>query len=238
VDPPGADPCTSSDRAAPTLAVTLPGSRLASERGRSRTMLVSWRGDDGAGAGVSHYSAEVRELGSGVGGAEDGPGDWRLLRPRTTVPALHFRGASGGAYQFRIAAVDRAANRAAVETEPLLLPVDDRDRGLWRFSRRGWTRVRSESAWGGTVMRARAPGATARLRFSGRSAALIGRRVRRGGRLRVSVAGRSRVLALRGRSGPRALLWRSRRLADGPHVLRVRSLGGGPVVLDAVAPQP
>jgi hypothetical protein len=238
VDPPGADPCTSADRSAPSLAVTLPGARLASERGRSRTMLVSWQADDGSGAGVSHYSVEVREVGSGLGSAAIAPGAWRTLYPRTTVPSVHFRGESGHAYQFRIGATDRAANRASVETDALLLPVDDRDRGLWRFSRRGWKRVRSESAWGGTVMRAPGAGATARLRFEGRSVALVGRRVPSGGRLRVTVAGRSRVLRLRGRSGPRALLWQSRRLADGPHVLRIRSLGGGRAVLDAVAPQP
>jgi hypothetical protein len=201
-------------------------------------MLVSWQADDAAGAGVSHYSVEAREAASALGAAQAAPGDWRVLAPRTTVPSAHFRGKSGHAYQFRIGVVDRAANRASVETDPLLLPVDDRDRGLWRFSRRGWKRVRSESAWGQTVMRAAGAGATATLRFEGRSVALIGRRLRGAGRLRVTVGGRSRVLRLRGRSGARALLWQSRRLADGPHVLRVSSLGGGPVVLDAVAPRP
>jgi hypothetical protein len=237
VDPPGADPCSSADKLAPKLDVTLPGKRLASERGRSRTMLVSWQADDGEGAGVSHYSVEVREVASGVNAAKLEPGPWRTLAPRTTLPRAHFRGGSGKAYQFRIGAVDRAANRTAVETDPIVLPVDDRDRDLWRFSR-GWKRLRRETAWGRTVMTTERAGASAKLRFEGRSVALIGRRLARGGRLRVSLDGKSRTLRLRGRSGPRTVLWQGTRRADGEHVLRIRSLGGGPVLVDAVAPQP
>jgi hypothetical protein len=237
VDPPEADPCSSSDKAAPSLNILLPGRRLASERGRSRTMLVSWQADDASGAGVAYYSVEVREVADAVGADKLEPEAWRTLQSRTTLPRAHFRGGPGRAYQFRIGAVDRAANRATVETDPLLLPVDDRDRGLWRFSR-GWTRVRSDSAWGGSVIRAKGAGASATLRFTGRSVALIGRKLPKGGRLRVSVEGKSRTLRLRGRSGPRQVLWQSRRFADGEHVLRVRLRGGGPVELDAVAPQP
>lgn len=237
VDPPEADPCSSTDKEAPSLDIVLPGDRLASERGRSRTMLVSWQADDASGAGVAYYSVEVREVASGVDAAKLEPGPWRTLQSRTTLPRAHFRGGSGKGYQFRIGAVDRAANRATVETDPLLLPVDDRDRGLWRFSP-GWTRIRRESAWGGTVVRAKGDGAAATLRFTGRSVALIGRKLPKGGRLRVKVEGKSRTLMLRGRSGPRQVLWQSRRFADGEHVLRIRSRGGGPVELDAVAPQP
>jgi hypothetical protein len=244
VDPPGADPCTSGDRSAPSLDVRLPGRRLASERGRSRTVLVAWQADDAAGAGVSHYAVDVREVarGAGAGGRRAGagkvaPGEWRSIVERTALTGVHFRGDSGTAYQFRVTAVDRATNRASVETDPLVLPVDDRDRGLWRFSR-GWRRLRRNAAWGRTVMRAERAGASATLRFSGRRVALVGRELRRGGRVRVSVEGRSRVLRLRGRPRDRSVLWTSRRLGDGPHVLRVRYLGGGPVDLDAVAPLP
>jgi hypothetical protein len=237
VDPPEAAPCTSTDKAAPKLDLSLPGERLASERGRSRTMLVSWQADDAAGAGVSHYSVEVRRVASGVPSAKLQPGDWRTLASHTTLPRAHFRGGSGRAYQFRIAAVDRATNRTTVETDPIVVPIDDRDRGLWRFSR-GWTRARRESAWGGSVVTARRAGLSARLRFEGRSVALIGRRLAKGGRLRVRLDGKVRVLSLRGRTGPRTVVWQSRRLDDGEHLLRVRSLGGGPVQLDAVAPQP
>ena len=64
VDPAEADPCSSSDRAAPSVQWRLPG-RLASEGGRSRTILVSWQAGDGSGSGVAYYSVEVRELPTG-----------------------------------------------------------------------------------------------------------------------------------------------------------------------------
>lgn len=238
VDPPGADPCTSGDRTAPrVLEVDLPGRELVSERGRSRTMVISWQADDGAGAGVAYYAAEVREVGSGVRASQVQPGEWRSISARTATPSVRFRGESGKAYQFRVTAVDRATNRGTAESHSILVPVDDRDRRLLRFSR-GWTRTPREPAWGETVRRTSGAGATATLRFQGRRVSLISRRLRKGGRVRVTVGGRSKVINLRGRSAFRQVLWTSRRMRDGAHVLRIRSLGGGPVEIDAVAPRP
>jgi hypothetical protein len=68
--------------------------------------------------------------------------------------------------------------------------------------------------------------------------ALIGRKLAKGGRLRVTVDGTSRTLRLRGRTRHRSVLWVSRKLRPGRHALRLRSLGGGPVEIDAVAPSP
>jgi hypothetical protein len=234
VDPPGADPCTSTDKTAPTVAASLPGRKLASERGHSRTMLISWQASDPAGAGVAYYSVDVRELSDGVGTAQ--ASDWKPLVEHTVLTGVHFRGDSGSAYEFRITAVDRAANRTSVVTDPVVLPVDDRDGGLWKLS--GWKRRHSASAWGSTVVRAKKAGATGALRFRGRSVSLIGRRLPNGGRLRVTLDGKSRTLRLRGHSRPRALLWTSPRLKAGSHLLRLRTLGGGAVELDAVAPRP
>jgi hypothetical protein len=234
-DPPEADPCSSSDRTAPSVQWRLPG-RLASEGGRSRTVLLSWQADDANGSGVAHYSVEVRELADGAGPSQAAT-EWRSLLDRAPVNGLHFRGEAGDAYQFRITAADRAANRATVETDPLVIPVDDRSRRLWRFSK-GWKRVRSQAAWGRTVIRAKRAGATARLRFRGTQVALIGRKLPKGGRLRVTLDGRSKVLRVRGRTGHRSVLWTSRRLAAGGHSLAIRTLGRGTVELDAVAPLP
>jgi Fibronectin type III domain len=235
VDPPGADPCTSGDKAAPrVLAVDLPGKQLASERGRSRTMVVSWQADDGDGAGVAYYSVDVREVASGVRASQ---ADWRPVTERTATPSARFRGEPGKAYRFRVTAVDRATNRGTAESATIVVPVDDRDRKLLRFSR-GWKRTPRESAWGETVRRTTEAGRTATLRFEGRRVSLISRRMPKGGRLRVTVGGRSKVVSLRGRSKSRQVLWTSRRMRGGAHVLRIRSLGGGPVEVDAVAPRP
>jgi hypothetical protein len=235
VDPPEADPCSSSDAAGPTMAWRLPG-RLASDGGRSRTILVSWQADDGAGSGVAHSSVEVRKVADGTG-ADQAEAAWRSLLDKAPVGALHFRGEAGDAYRFRITAADRAANSTTVETDMVVIPVDDRSRRLWRFSR-GWGRMRAEQAWGRTVMRASKSGPAARFGFRGTRVALIGRKLANGGRLRVTVDGRSKVLRLRGRSAHRSVLWTSRRLGSGGHSLMVRSLGGGTVELDAVAPLP
>jgi hypothetical protein len=68
--------------------------------------------------------------------------------------------------------------------------------------------------------------------------ALIGRKLARGGRLRVTLDGRSRVLRARGRSAHRSVLWTSRRVQPGDHSLGIRTLGRRTVELDAVAPLP
>jgi hypothetical protein len=240
-DPAGADPCSSSDDVPPTVESgfgaddpALPGRHLASRQGRSRTIVVSWAGQDGAGSGVANYTVEVSKANDGAGASQD---DWRTLVDRTGTNALHFRGDSGDAYRFRITARDRALNSSTIVTKPMLIPVDDRDRDLFRLSR-GWKRVRAENAWGRTVVRARHAGARGRVRFRGAQVALIGRKLPNGGRLRVTLGRRSKVLRLRGRGLHRSVLWVSGRTASGTHVLRFRSLGGGPVELDAVAPSP
>jgi hypothetical protein len=242
-DPAGAAPCTSTDTTAPVVASgfgasdpDLPGRTLASRSSRSRTIGVSWGAQDDAGSGVAYYSVEVSEAGDGAGASQAEP-EWRTLLDKAPTNGLHFRGESGDAYRFRITATDRALNSASVVTDPVLIPVDDRDRGLLRLSR-GWERTRATLAWGRTVVRAKRAGATGRMRFRGTQVALVGRKVAKGGRLRVTVDGKSRTLRLRGRTGHRAVLWVSRQLASGAHVLRLRSLGGGPVELDAVAPSP
>jgi hypothetical protein len=242
-DPAGAAPCTSSDTTPPSVESGfgaddpyLPGRRLASRKGRSRTIVVSWGGQDGSGSGVAYYSVEVSKAGDGAGASQAEP-EWRTLLDKAPTNGLHFRGESGDAYRFRITATDRALNSASIVTVPVLIPVDDRDRGLLQLSR-GWNRTRAANAWGRTVVRAKRAGATARMRFRGTQVALIGRKLARGGQLRVTIDGRSRTLRVRGRTPHRSVLWVSRRLGSGSHVLRLRSLGGGPVELDAVAPSP
>ena len=243
VDPPGAAECTSGDKSAPALSSgfgagdpALPGRHLASRDSRSRTILVSWAGQDGDGSGVSTYTVEVTEAHRGVRSSQSEP-DWRTLLDQAPVNGLHFRGDRGAAYRFRITATDRALNSTTITTDPVLIPVDDRDRRILRLSKR-WKRMAAAAAWGRKVARATRAGATARMRFTGTQIALIGRELPRGGRLRVTVDGTTRTIRARGRSRHRSVLWVSRRLEPGAHTLRLRTLGGGPVELDAVAPSP
>jgi len=238
VDPAGALACSSTDTSGPAITFGAAGGQrggLASTRGRSRTMLISWAGDDATGSGVSHYKAEVSQLSDG---AEASQGSWRTLIDRTTVNGVHFRGEAGDAYQFRITATDRALNETTITTDPVIVPVDDRSQRLLRFSKRNWKRVKIAAAWGGTVVRPKEAGANARLRFRGTGLSLVGRKLPKGGRLRVTLDGRRTTVRLRGRSTHRSVLWTSRKLDPGAHTLVLRTLGGGPVELDAVAPLP
>jgi hypothetical protein len=120
----------------------------------------------------------------------------------------------------------------------VIVPVDDRSQKLWRFSKKDWKRIRSANAWGRTVVRAAGAGATARLRFRGTRVALVGRKLPQGGRLQATLDGRRTTIRLRGRSGHRSVVWTSGALEAGSHELVLRTLGGGVVELDAVAPTP
>ncbi len=129
------------------------------------------------------------------------------LVARTALTRVDFRGTPGASYKFRVTAFDRATNRASFESGVISIPVDDRDSAL-KLSR-GWKRLKRENAWGRTVIRSRVKGAGALLRFSGRRIALIGRKLPKGGRLKVSVDGKTRVLSMRGK--PRSGQWCSPR---------------------------
>ena len=97
--------------------------------------------------GVSYYSVDVREVAERRTGEQDRAGRVEVDRGSHHAHRGSTSAATRAAYQFRITAVDRAANRTSVETDPLVLPVDDRDRGLLRFSR-GWKRIKRQAAWG------------------------------------------------------------------------------------------
>jgi hypothetical protein len=233
-DPAGAEPCTSFDSSAPRVRLSLPGD-FASDGSRSRTFAIDWLGDDGAaGSGVTTYDVQVRETGDGVGAAAD---SWTTLADDTVLTRAHYRGAPGDAYEFRVSGLDRAGNRSRFAIGQVIVPIDDRDGRFLNLSR-GWKRLTRKAAWGRRVIRSRRRGARLGMRFNGRAVALIGRRLPRGGRLRVSVDGHRKVLRLRGRSRFRTVLFRSARRATGTHTLRMRVLRGGPVEIDAIAPIP
>jgi hypothetical protein len=233
VDPAGAPPCTSTDKAAPRIHVVLPGS-FASDSSRSRTILLSWQGDDRAsGSGVQSYDLQVRRVRPGEAAAQG----WRTLLSHSTHTRQHFRGRAGAAYQFRVTARDRAGNSDDAASSAVVIPIDDRSRRRLHLSH-GWRRLHRSQAWGRFVVRSRKRGASGRMRFRGSRVALIGRRLSKGGRLRVRVDGRAKTVRLRGKPRFRQVLFLSRRLSPGRHRLGFRAVGGGPVELDAVAQVP
>jgi hypothetical protein len=197
---------------------------VASDRFRSRRVRLSWRADDGErGSGITSYRVERRELGTSA---------WIPIAGKTDLTRASYRGGAGRAYAFRVSAVDRANNRGTSDSERLAIPVDDRDKGLFKFSR-GWKRLKRKGAWGGTVRRSSRAHASARIRVGPGRVVVVGRKLRKGGKLRVTVRGRSKVVRLRGKGRFRAHLFKSRPLPEGTHLMRLKALGS--VEIDAVA---
>lgn len=158
---------------------------------------------------------------------------WRLIGSDKVRRSALFTGRPGETYRFRLRARDSLGNRSPYSFGTTTVPRDDRSPRL-RFSS-GWSKVRSTGAYERTLSRARAPGASASLLFRGGRLGLIARRAPRGGRLRVEIAGRAKIVSLRGKRRGRAVVFRSSLLRPGVYRPRLVALGGGPVDLDAVA---
>jgi len=236
VDPAGAPACTSGDKSTPSIELLAAGAAggYASDRFTSRNIEISWQGDDGTGSGVSAYDVDVRQTGSAV---SPSGGDWTSLLKNTTKVSTRFRGRPGRRYEFRVTAIDRAGNRKSATGNDLLIPIDDRDRSLVRFSK-SWKRLKRSGAWGGTVVRSTRRNAAALLRFRGRRVAIIGRKLPKGGKLRAQIDRGKRTVSVRGRARHRRVLFTSKALRPGVHRVVVTAVGGGPVELDAVGAQP
>jgi hypothetical protein len=227
VDPPLVEACTSTDRAAPSVRLDAPA--LASDASRFGRIPLSWQGDDGTtGSGVRRYRVEVRRA--------DRNGPWRPLATDVPTTKLRVRGGREAAYDFRVRAFDRAGNASRPASASTLVPVDDLSSRL-RFSE-GWRTLKRQGAYQLTTSRSTEEGAVARFRFAGTRVALVTRKLKFGGRMRVTVDGRSETLNLRGRSRFRRVVFRSRRLRDRRHRLRVVALDDRPVEVDAIAVRP
>jgi hypothetical protein len=106
-----------------------------------------------------------------------------------------------------------------------------------QFSR-GWKRLKRDGAYGDFVRRSSKRGQTVTATVDGgQRVALIGRKLRRGGKLRVIVGGQNRLIRLRGTPRFRDVLWVSEPLPPGEQTLRLRS-GRNPSEIDAVAVHP
>ena len=227
VDPPQADPCSTGDKTPPGVRLDVPG--IASSLSRFGSVRASWQGDDGAGSGIRRYRVQYRRA--------DGRGSaWKPLENDTAVTQGAFRGSQGAAYQVRVQAFDKASNASVQQQALSLVPLDDLSNRV--SLSRGWRQLRRQGAYQRSVSRSSARGAKAGLRFEGSRIALVTRKLPKGGRVRVSVDGRSKVISLRGKSSFRQVLYRSRKLGGGPHRLAVTALSSRPTEIDAVAIRP
>mgnify|MGYP001095577648 CR=1 FL=1 len=228
VDPPLADPCSSGDKTAPTAVLEAPA--ISSSTARFDWVRLSWLGDDGDGSGIRRYTVQQRRI-----DRPDQP--WRAVVTDSALTEKRFRGREGGAYEVRVQAFDRASNGSSWVTATTLVPFDNLSARV-RFSKRGWKALRRHGAFKRSVHRAVRRGASARLRFTGTKATLVTRALPRGGRVRISAGGESRVVSLKGRGRFRTKLVATPELDAGSHVLRITSLGRAPVEVDAIAIHP
>ncbi|HEX2161417.1 MAG TPA: hypothetical protein VHF88_06315, partial [Thermoleophilaceae bacterium] len=143
----------------------------------------------------------------------------------------------GTTYEFRVAAIDRAGNFSPYATGTSTVPVDNLANRV-RFSKDGWKTLRRHGAFKLSVARATRKGASASLRFTGTGATIVTRKLPKGGRLRVTLDGESKVVRLKGRGRFRRTLVETPSVAAGQHRLRVTSLGRAPVEIDAIAVKP
>ena len=194
----------------------------ASDQSRSTRFRISWTG---AGSDVAEYRLEVRRN-------TNVATRWRVVTAGTTRTSTTFRGRPGIAYQFRLRARDRSGNSSGYVYDETIVPLDDRSRRI-AFGP-GWRRIERRGAYGRTIARARRAGLEARVRFRGSRVALIARRSPRGARLVVTVGARRRAISLRGPDRFRRVVFRSRELRPGRHLLRLRTLDGGIADLDGI----
>jgi hypothetical protein len=205
--------------------VRLDAPDYASDRSHTRAVLVRWTGLD-QGSGIARFTLEARLR-------TNASTRWRVVASGTGSTRASFRGHAGRTYDFRLRARDRFGNLSRYDYDQTVVPLDDRSRRLGLSG--GWRPVGHRPAYGHTLTRASGPGQEARLAFRGTAAAVIASRKRRGGRLRVLLDGRERVISLRGRHRHRRVVFRSRLLRPGRHLLRLQALGPGVVDLDGVA---
>jgi hypothetical protein len=223
VAPAGAAPLPtqlSPDQSAPSVRLFAP--RYASDHSVTARFRLRWRGED-QGSGIARYKLEVRSKGSVST-------RWRPVVHSTRQTSAVFRGRPGTAYLFRLRARDQVGNLSRFSYGDTVVPLDEWAPQVGRSH--GWRPVVRRRAYGHILARAVGRGHIMRLVFRGTRAAVIGSRSRMGGRLLVRIDGRPAVVRLRGRPRYRAVLFRSRQLRTGLHLLRVETLGGGLVDID------
>jgi hypothetical protein len=132
------------------------------------------------------------DAGSGIGGyvlqrKVDAGAFVTIARPASTIADVSL--GAGHAYQFRVAAVDRAGNTSPFVAGPAFRVgvTQERSRAI-RYSR-GWVLATSAAYWGGHARNTRTSRASATFTFTGRNVAWVASMNRHRGRARVFVDG-------------------------------------------------
>ncbi len=182
---------------------------------------VSWSATE-TGA---RFTVQVRQL-SRPGGAAGGAsqiGGWRTLLASSTRRSLRFSARLGHTYEFQVRAVTAGApgawSTASTIVPTGLHPAGSRYRSAWKVQR-------LRGAWQNRAIVSSSPGATLSLRYTGGEIAVIGARGPHAGRIRVTLDGHTRTIALASpRTHARRVLFLARPRA-GRHRLTIRVVSG------------
>ena len=188
----------------------------------SAPVRLSWSATDAQGALRSQELQRSRK--GGTYAAYSRPG-----RAATTTDASMERRVQTG---WRIKATDLVGNSAT--STPLLtrmVPVQAQRAALSS----GWTVIAQSTAAGGDVLRAAAGWRSATFDFTGRGVALVAPFGPGKGKVRIRLDGQAvaTIDLARKTSAPRRMVWVSGALTPGPHTVKVVTVGGAPVDLDA-----
>ncbi|HYO43228.1 MAG TPA: hypothetical protein VES19_08535 [Candidatus Limnocylindrales bacterium] len=152
---------------------------------------VSWAGDDAGGSGIVRY-----ELQKGLDLAsdrdddrddddddddDDDNGGWVIVSSTLTAPTTNLTVSTKGTIQFRVRAIDAAGNTGAWVLGSVLSPrlVQDGSRSVSYAGR--WSKAKANAYSDGSVRYARSKGASATIRTTGTSFALVTTRGRERG---------------------------------------------------------
>ncbi len=159
-------------------------------------------------------------------------GAWRTLLTSTTRRSLRFAGKLGQTYEFQARAVAADGDPGPWSSATAVVPTGVHPAG--GHYRGAWHVRRVRSAWEGHAIVSSTSGAQFALRYTGGELAVIGDRWPQGGRIRVTLDGRSRTISLHSaRPHARQVLFLAR-VRSGHHRLTIRVLSGT-VALEGLA---
>ena len=220
------------------LAVRVIAPRLASDAGSGRRFPVRVLGSVAA----DHFQLYVRT---------EGKRGWRLLASRLHAAPRRFKGKFGTSYEFRARAIGASGKAGPWAHARTIVPIDDHPRRHGGPTYTGsWRHPQVKHAWYGGLSRAEAKGSSMTVIVHGSELFLVGRVSPAGGRALVvygpkrkkvsfhSARTRNRVVVAHFRRTRVCAAGKPRRCRNVRRTdrakLRVKSLGGGRVEIDAI----
>jgi hypothetical protein len=205
---------TPTDTTAPTTTVPVVAQRTnVALLGTAIPVSVTWTGaDEVGGSGIAHYELQK---------SFDGGLTWVTVSATLVNPTTSLSVATAGTVLFQVRAVDVAGNTGAWVKGSSMAPRLVQDTSVSVHYTKSWTRDRKAIFSGGTVKYAKAKGATATLRTTGRTFALVTTKGKDRGYVWISFNGRTTKVNLYSKSTKaRQVVW-SANWSGGPTTIRI-----------------